>query len=138
LLEVASQEDLFTSLSDTGQNLLHDFDSKGTPSEEFSTELSGLKEKWAKLQTILNDLHEKLHKETSELNEYLDKLSDFSERLNAVYSEFYDEFCTAIPPNASQETINRQKMILEVNFRVDLTLTLCLVIRHLLTHSIQE
>ena len=101
-------------MSDTGQNLLHDFVSKGTPSEEFSTELSGLKEKWAKLQTILNDIHEKLQKETDELNEYLEKLSDFSERLNTVYSEFYDEFCTTIPPNASQETINRQKLILEV------------------------
>ena len=67
------------------------------------------------IHKVLSDISVNLHKECKDLNGYLEKLGDFSERLNAVYTEFYDELCTAIPPNASPEMINRQKLILTVS-----------------------
>ena len=82
---------------------------------EFSSQLIDIKNSWSEVKELLTGANTQLKKECEELDAYLEKLGDYSERLNAVYAEFYDELCTAIPPNASQENINRQKQILEVN-----------------------
>lgn len=117
LADVQSHEDQFKSLASTAQSLLIDMEGKECDSGEFSAHLTQLKSTWADVHSILTGFHTQLEKECEELNSYLEKLGDFSERLNAVYAEFYDELCTAIPPNASQETINRQKQVLEVCLR---------------------
>lgn len=114
MADVRSHESQFNSLTCTAQNLLIDMESKQCEVVEFSNELAELKSYWSDINTIVCNLTTKLQQECTDLNTYLGKLGDFSERLNSVYAEFYDELCTAIPPNASQETINRQKQILEV------------------------
>ena len=115
MVDVKSHEKCFKSLTVTGQNLLTDMESKQCEeSGGFATGLSDMEAVWAEITTRLSTTCDQLQIECQELNAYLEKLGDFSERLNGVYAEFYDELCTAIPPNASQETINRQKQILEV------------------------
>ena len=115
MADVQSHEHCFKSLTITGQNLLTDMETKQCKeSSGFATGLSDVKAVWAEITVRLSTSHDQLQMECQELNAYLEKLGDFSERLNGVYAEFYDELCTAIPPNASQETINRQKQILEV------------------------
>lgn len=116
MADVQSHEAQFNSLTCTAQNLLVDMESKECEAVlEFASKLSELKSCWSDVQTIVHNLTSQLQQECSDLDTYLEKLGDFSERLNSVYAEFYDELCTAIPPNASQETINRQKLILEVS-----------------------
>ena len=114
MADVKSHKEQFKSLTSTAQNLLVDMESKECDSLQFTTQLSELQSLWSDIQSVLNNFNTRLQKECEDLDCYLEKLGDFSERLNAVYAEFYDELCTAIPPNASQEMINRQRQILEV------------------------
>ncbi len=127
MADVDSHKEQFQSLTSTAQNLLVDMKSKECDSLQFTSQLSELQSSWSDLQSILNTFHTRLQKECQDLNCYLERLGDFSERLNAVYTEFYDELCTAIPPNASQETINKQKQVLEVRYNFDELLLLLLL-----------
>ncbi|XP_019856696.1 PREDICTED: dystonin-like [Amphimedon queenslandica] len=111
--EFSEKESLVSSTCTTLQNIIHDFNDKGTPSEPLVRELKELRSNWEGLSTQCKELYSQLEEESNKLNEYLTKLSSFSERLNAAYTELYDECCTAISPNATPDTLNRQKMKLE-------------------------
>ena len=115
--EFNDKELLVGSLCTTLQNIIHDFNDKGTQSESLVKELEELRSNWEELQAQCRLLHSQLEEESNKLNNYLKKLSCFSERLNAAYTELYDECCTAISPNATPDTLNRQKMKLEVQLQ---------------------
>ena len=111
---ITKNESLYKSVTTTVQNLIHDFNDKKVSSDELSAQLIQLQQNWDTLNTNLNALHNQLKEESDQLDEYLMKLSSFSEKLNAAYSELYDEYCTSIAPNASSETIAKQKQKIAV------------------------
>ena len=113
--DVTAKEQLYQSVSTSAQNLVLDFNDKGASPEDLEKELNEIKQKWELIHSQLRPLHEQLEIEFNQLNEYLQRLCSFSEKLSAVYSEVYDEYCTAIPPNASQETIAKRKMKMQVH-----------------------
>ena len=89
-------------------------DLKQFSSAQLTNQVSLLSQKWSSVESTLTCLHDRLQDETNEMNQFLDKLYSFSERLNAVYVDFYDEYCTTVPPNASPETVERHRQKLEV------------------------
>lgn len=112
---VTAKEQLYQSVSTSAQNLVLDFNDKGASANELEKELNEIQQKWELIHSQLKPLHEQLETEFNQLNDYLQRLCSFSEKLNAVYSEVYDEYCTAIPPNASPETIAKRKMKMQVH-----------------------
>lgn len=114
MTELQDHQAAITAVVATGQTILREFQSRELLSDELQLELTGVISMWEELQEAVYSIHDELVTESSGLNKFLGDLCDFCEELNDFYVEFYDEYCTAIPPRASQETVARHRQNLEV------------------------
>ena len=112
--EYEDRQESFCRFVSTGESIARDMDLKQFSSAQLTNQVSLLSRKWSSLESTLTSLHDRLQDETNEMSQFLDKLYNFSERLNSVYVDFYDEYCTTVPPNASPETVERHRQKLEV------------------------